>query len=173
MMQCRYEVRPATLSDAESLPYIEVASGELFRTVGLEAVADSAPTAPEVFAAAHRDGRLWVAAAATGEVVAFALGVYMDGHHHLQQLSVLPDHGRRGLGRALVEAVCVWARDEGGGQVTLSTFSDVPWNGPYYERLAFRPLDEWELGPDLAAARVDEQAQGLDISKRMMMRRDV
>jgi len=30
-----------------------------------------------------------------------------------------------------------------------------------------------ELGPDLAAARVDEQAQGLDISKRMMMRRDV
>ena len=173
MMEGLYEVRPTTLADTEPLPRIEVASGELFRTVGLDAVADSPPTAPEVFAAAHHDGRLWVAVAATGEVVAFALGVYMDGHHHLQQLSVLPDHGRRGLGRALIEAVCVWARDQGGGQVTLSTFSDVPWNGPYYERLGFRPLAEWELGPDLATARVDEQAQGLDISKRMMMRRDV
>jgi len=173
MVDGRYEVRPATVADTEPLPRIELASGELFRTVGLDAVADSAPTAPEVFAAAHRDGRLWVAVAATGEVVAFALCVYMDGHHHLQQLSVLPDHGRRGLGRALVEVVCVWARAEGGGQVTLSTFSDVAWNGPYYERLGFRPLAEWELGPDLAEARVHEQAQGLDISKRMMMRRDV
>jgi GNAT superfamily N-acetyltransferase len=114
-----------------------------------------------------------VAVKDSSEVIGFALGAHMDGHHHLQQLSVLPAHGRRGVGRALVEAVCTWALEEGGCQVTLSTFCDIPWNGPYYERLGFRALSEQELGPELLALRADEQGQGLDIIARVVMRRDL
>ena len=168
-----YEVRLASPGDLDAIPIVEVASGELFRTVDLEAVAEAPPTAPEALAAAQQGGRLWVGVTESREVIGFALGCYMDGHHHLQQLSVLPAHGRRGLGRALVKAVCAWAWSEGGRHVTLSTFRDVAWNGPYYERLGFRALAECQLGPDLVATRADEQAQGLDISKRVIMQRDL
>ena len=169
----RHEVRLATPGDLDAIPMVEVASGELFRTVGLDAVADAPPTAGEVLAAAQEGGRLWVALTESREVIGFALGCYVDGHHHLQQVSVLPAHDRRGIGRSLVEAVCAWAGREGGRCVTLSTFRDVAWNGPYYGKLRFHALAESQLGPDLLATRADEQAQGLDVSKRVIMQRDL
>ena len=40
--------------------------------------------------------------------------------------------------------------------VTLTTFRDVPWNAPYYERLGFRTLAADEITPGLAAIRAHE-----------------
>lgn len=39
--------------------------------------------------------------------------------------------------------------DDGLAALTLTTFADVPRNGPYYERLDFRHLCETELTPGL------------------------
>jgi GNAT superfamily N-acetyltransferase len=64
---------------------------------------------------------------------------------HLEQLAVHPDHGRRGIGTALVEAVCAEAAARGFDRVTLRTFADIAWNGPFYARLGFT-----ELVPDPA-----------------------
>src|SRR5690349_18843714 len=55
-----------------------------------------------------------------------------DGTAYVEEMDVLTDHGRRGLGGRLLEAVCTWAREQGHPAVTLSTFRDVPWNGPFY-----------------------------------------
>ena len=66
-------------------------------------------------------------------------------HAHLEQLAVHPDHGRRGIGTALVEAVCAEAAARGFDRVTLRTFADIAWNGPFYARLGFT-----ELVPDPA-----------------------
>ncbi len=46
--------------------------------------------------------------------------------------------------------------------MTLTTFADVPWNGPYYRRLGWRDLPAAELGPELAAIRRHEASLGLD-----------
>jgi predicted N-acetyltransferase YhbS len=70
--------------------------------------------------------------------VGYVLASDLGGHVHLDQLSVLPDHGGRGLGTALVDVVMAWARDRGATFVTLTTFRDVSWNGPWYERRGFR-----------------------------------
>ena len=57
--------------------------------------------------------------------------------------------------------------------VTLTTFRDVPWNAPYYERLGFRSLSETELTPELAEVRAREAEPGLDPETRVCMRLDL
>jgi hypothetical protein len=55
--------------------------------------------------------------------------------------------------------------------ITLTTFRDVPWNGPYYEKLGFDVVST--LTPALQAL-VDEQATwGLEPSLRVVMRRSL
>lgn len=65
-----------------------------------------------------------------------------DGHAHLEMLAVRPDHGRCGIGTALVEACCSEAAARGHEELTLTTFANVPWNAPYYLRLGFSIVDE-------------------------------
>ena len=72
-----------------------------------------------------------------GPAVGFAHVVEQDDLAHLEQLSVLPEHGRRGHGRALVDAAKREARSRGYRELTLRTFADVPWNAPFYASCGF------------------------------------
>lgn len=93
-----------------------------------------------------------------------------DGGAHLEQLSVHPDHARTGAGGALLEAACDWARGEGYVAITLCTFADVPWNGPFYARHGFSPYTD--PGPDLRGFQDKEARIGLDrLGTRVVMRR--
>jgi len=56
---------------------------------------------------------------------------------HLEQLSVLPDSTRRGVGRRLLEAAVTEAELRGHDRITLRTFADVPWNAPFYATCGF------------------------------------
>ena len=57
--------------------------------------------------------------------------------------------------------------------LTLTTFDDIPWNGPYYERLGFRRLDEAELSPALQSIRQAEVDAGLPMEQRICMQLDL
>jgi GNAT superfamily N-acetyltransferase len=72
-----------------------------------------------------------------GPAVGFAHVIELEGFAHLEQLSVLPDYGRRGHGTALIAAAKGEATDRGLQRMTLRTFADVPWNGPFYEKCGF------------------------------------
>ena len=61
-----------------------------------------------------------------------------EGNAYVEELDVMPEFGRRGLGSRLLAAVCEWAREQRCAAVTLSTFRDVPWNGPFYRKRGFR-----------------------------------
>ena len=72
----------------------------------------------------------------------------LAGGPHLEQLSVHPDHAGHGVGRALLRAGCDWAREAGYCDLTLATYRDVPWNGPFYASEGFEedgPVDAWLL----------------------------
>ena len=88
----------------------------------------------------------------------------------MHEMDVLPEHGRRGLGAALVGAVVAWARRRGHHGVTLTTFRHLPWNGPFYRRLGFEALSESELTPQLAEHLHAEADAGLDPARRVAMR---
>jgi GNAT superfamily N-acetyltransferase len=104
--------------------------------------------------------------------VGFARLGEVDGLAHLEQLSVHPDHSGRGIGTALLEAAYAWAASSGYQAMTLTTFADVPWNGPYYARRGFVALAE--LTPGLREIRRHEADLGLDaLGPRLAMRRDL
>ncbi|WP_410813529.1 hypothetical protein [Micromonospora sp. 067-2] len=73
----------------------------------------------------------------------------------------------------MIEHLGDWARERGARALTLATFTEVVWNGPYYGRCGFRQLDDSELTPGLRAVRAGEAAHGLDRWPRATMRREV
>ncbi|MEV6907313.1 GNAT family N-acetyltransferase [Amycolatopsis sp. NPDC051071] len=162
-------IRPATTEDLPALQDIESAAGEPFRALGMEAIADDDPPSIADLAAYQCAGRAWVFD--DDGPVAYLLADVVDGHGHIEQVSVHPDHARRGLGRRLIEHAAAWAAREGLAGLTLTTYAEVPWNAPYYARLGFVTLGEDELTEGLRAIRAHEIARGLDGWPRVTMRR--
>jgi len=96
--------------------------------------------------------------------IGFAGIIALDGHPHLEQISVHADHGRKGIGSRLLEEVI-----EPG--LTLITFRDIPWNGPWYAKHGFAEWPETEWGPDLTRHWRTEIAAGLHtLGRRLVMR---
>ena len=120
--------------------------------------------------AAQAAGRLWVALA-DDVPVGFALVELLPGGlPHLEEMGVHPRHGRRGVGAALVRAVCEWASRCVHDELTLTTFREVPWNLPFYARLGFEEVPRAELRPELSEIVRGEAARGLDPRRRAVMR---
>jgi GNAT superfamily N-acetyltransferase len=168
-------VRLARQGDVPLLPAIEVAAFALYApyavALGFRADETPHPSALDVLYAARQAGRLWVAVDANDAPVGFAFVRELDGAAHLEELDVLPAHGCRGLGSALVEAVCAWAAARYPA-VTLATFRDVPWNAPFYARRGFREVPAGELSPGLRDLVEVERSRGLRTDLRVVMRRD-
>jgi len=121
-------IRAARPDDISEIRSIEVAAGELFRGLGMEAIADDTPPTESELAPYVRDGRAWVATGPDGKPLAYILVDIVDGWAHIEQVTVHPDHSRTGLGRALIERVEQWSDGCGLDGMTLTTFRDVPWN---------------------------------------------
>jgi GNAT superfamily N-acetyltransferase len=158
----------------EAIRAIEVDAGERFRDVGLDRIADDPPPTAERLLGYARNGAAWVAVpsdAPDAEPVGHALASVVDGEGHLDQVSVRRSWMGRGLGRALVARVEAWAAERGLETVTLTTYADVPWNGPWYAHLGFERVPDIDAGPELAAILRSEREAGFEPPVRIAMRR--
>ncbi|MER5579205.1 GNAT family N-acetyltransferase [Streptomyces massasporeus] len=164
-------IRLATRAELPALQDIERAAGAPFRDLGMPEIADDEPPALDILERYRRAGRCWVAVDEGDLPAAYLLAEPVDGALHIEQVSVHPRAARRGVGRALLAHAADRAREEGLTALTLTTFTDVPWNAPYYARLGFRPLPEADLTPGLRAIRATEAAHGLDRWPRVCMRK--
>jgi GNAT superfamily N-acetyltransferase len=145
-------VRPADPAEFERLRWVELESDRLLEAFGMGPFPDD-----------EGENHLAVAAAvfAVGEpAVGFVTLELVDGSAHIDQVSVLPEHGRRGIGRALLEAAIGWAASSGYTGLTLTTYRDVPFNAPFYRTLGFTEVTD--PAPGLAALRAHERESGLD-----------
>jgi GNAT superfamily N-acetyltransferase len=166
-------IRPATPADFATLQDIERSAGQAFRAIGMPEIADDAPFTVAELTRYQQAGRAWVTAGPGDRPAAYLVADPVDGNLHIEQVSVHADYAHRGLGRALIEHVASVARAAGQPALTLTTFTEVPWNAPYYQRLGFRPLAESEITPGLNEVRRAEAAHGLDRWPRTCMRRDL
>ena len=162
-----YAIAIARPRDLPLLQSIELAAATLLAGHAPPLVLLEATPLDE-FEKAARQRLLWVALADDVPVGFAHVKLLGSRHAHLNELDVHPQHGRRGLGRKLVLAVCDWAAANG-HMLTLCTFRDVPWNMPFYARLGFDVIAPHVLSPALASIVADETARGLDPARRVVM----
>jgi GNAT superfamily N-acetyltransferase len=163
-------IRSARPDDLQALPLIERAAAAIFGTTPYSYLADDDPVSAEIDLAHEH---VWVAVDQDDHPIAFAIVHVLDELVHLHELDVHPDYAHQGLGRRLIATVADWARARGATALTLTTFADVPWNGPYYARLGFRTLDLPTLSPKLQAVRQAEADSGLPMAQRICMQLDL
>lgn len=73
------------------------------------------------------------------------------------------------IGAHLMQACEQWAAAHGYDRITLCTYRDVPWNGPYYQRLGWTILAEAGMGAQLRALWQHERDLGLEVQPRQAM----
>lgn len=139
----------------------------------MTAVADDEPPSITDLAAFQENGRAWVVTDDADRPVAYLLIDVVDGNAHVEQVSVHPDHARQGLGKTLLDTAAAWAARRGLAALTLTTYSDVAWNAPYYERLGFHVMTEAQISDGLRRICAHEEARGLARWPRVTMRRPV
>lgn len=166
-------IRLAREADLPVLRDIERAAGRCFADIGMTFVAEDEPPSIEVLLDYQRSGRAWVWVDGDDHPVAYLVAAVVDCCAHLDQVSVHPDYAHRRIGRALMDHLAGWARERGLPAITLTTYTEVEWNGPYYERCGFRYLADDELSPGLREIRAAEVAHGLDQWPRACMRLDL
>ena len=166
----KLQIRPARIGEIEALRVLEDRACLIYGTVGLEPLHEMEPTSEAQWRRAIEAECAWVVADRDEHPWAFALCVVAADALHLQELDVAPEAARQGLGARLIEHVRQEAKRLGLPAVTLTTFAEVPWNGPYYERLGFQVVPEEAWDERLWQIRLDEARQGLDIAPRVVMR---
>jgi GNAT superfamily N-acetyltransferase len=155
-----FVLRPARPGDLALLPAIEMTGDRLFATVGIV----FPPGRSTVEEAIEEGAEVLVAG---DPPVGFAAVLQLDGHAHLEQISVHADFAGRGVGTRLLAEVVRRAATP----VTLLTFRDVPWNGPFYARHGFAELPRDQWGPQLQAQWQVEIDAGLhEAGPRLVMR---
>ena len=164
-----YRVVSARPGHLEGLPGISLAATTIFPEEDIPEPLREEMMPLATFVLAQKEGLLWVAVEEQSkEVVGFALLMRVFGYIHMKELSVHPRHGHRGVGTSLVKTVITWAKEQGIPAMTLTTFSHLPWNAPFYEKLGFRIIPGGELSEQLRELWLQE-AKGLDKSKRVVM----
>ncbi|MCG7524772.1 GNAT family N-acetyltransferase [Streptomyces sp. OfavH-34-F] len=164
-------IRAVKLNELPVLQDIERAAGQCFRDIGMPEIAEDEPLPLDELARYHDAGLAWVVADEADVPVAYLIADRVDGNFHVEQVSVHPGSSRRGVGRRLLEHLASRAMSEGVPALTLTTFTEVPWNAPYYARCGFQLMDDHRLGPGLRKIREREVAHGLDRWPRACMRR--
>ncbi|KQM83109.1 GNAT family N-acetyltransferase [Agromyces sp. Leaf222] len=156
------DIRHASRRDLDLTEAIENEADELLIALLRPQSWRPAPTGRE--RGAQRGFTLMAVETGTDRRIGFVHVLEVGDLAHLEQLSVLPDSTRRGVGRRLVEAAAAEAQHRGHDRITLRTFADVPFNAPFYETCGFvetEPDTEFHRG--LVGA---EQDHGLSTSER-------
>jgi len=166
-----FGIARARSDQVDALCAIERAALQLFRGHRAWPFYAAVAIPPPVLQQAVARGLVWVAHDDAGAEAGF---VWLDPDATgdgigIAEIDVLPSHGRRGMGTALLEHACGWARAAGYRRVQLGTLSDVAWNAPFYARHGFVPVAGDD--PGLAAARDRDRANGFPDGLRVYMRR--
>jgi ribosomal protein S18 acetylase RimI-like enzyme len=161
-----HRVRSATAVDLTHIAPIEDAGGPQFQELFGDAIEPILLSpATDGRQRASKPGFLLVATLdEQSPPVGFVHVMVIDGHAHLEQLSVLPEQQRKGIGAALTRAAMAEARNQGFDRLSLCTYRDVPWNGPFYRAVGFTEVAEADYAPYERGLHDKERELGLDVN---------
>lgn len=93
----------------------------------------------------------------------FVAAHQQDSILHIDEISVSLESQGKGLGATLLNAVIDWAGDIArhsgttSARVSLTTYPDVPWNGPWYRKHGFKEVEAENVGAWLVAQEHEER----------------
>jgi GNAT superfamily N-acetyltransferase len=154
-------VRSGQLRDLPQLEIIERETATMFPPSALPPeLAEPVPEAE--LAAGIAASLLWIADSASAGPVGFVVCERFTACLHVREMDVRPSFGRRGIGTRLLLHACAAAKNFGLRFVTLTTFSHLPWNAPFYARHGFVVVQSLDAFPHLEAALRHESDRGLE-----------
>jgi GNAT superfamily N-acetyltransferase len=161
-----WSLRLARPGDAEAMPAIKRSTAALFADEPSMNALRSRSAAD--YARLIRRGHSLVAH--VGEALAGFLVAQPFGRElHIWEMDVAPAFQRRGIGSGLVRAAMIDARNTGFRALTLTTFRDLAWNGPFCARLGFEEVTALDAHPRLAGELANEVDDGLPADRRCAM----
>jgi GNAT superfamily N-acetyltransferase len=169
----RFKIRLARHDEIPRLLEIEDEAGKLFAGLGIIDESLDHPFPLEMLAQLIASGYVWVAACDDAPPVGMIIASTQERTVYIEEMDVLPEYGRRGLGAGLLAHVCGWAEACKFEAVVLSTFADIKWNGVFYRKNGFRDLDPSDWKPWMRKVRKDESRRGLAVEARVFMRKDL
>ena len=104
-----------------------------------------------------------------GEVVGFIYAKQQDSDFYIIEFDVRSDLQKQGIGRQLIEYSITVAKAANFKAVTLTTFIDVAWNRPFYQRLGFEIIKDSEQANYLKNALDNEVKFGFKRDSRCAM----
>ena len=170
-----FSIEAARPDQVEALCVVERKAVQLFRGHPAWTAYADMPIPPELLHQAIGRGLVWVALSAAAQPVGF---VWLDAEIDrgaadkaigIAEIDVLPDYGQRGIGAALLEHACQWARAAGYRRIDLGTLADVPWNAPFYAKRGFAVADKND--PAFVFARQRDRENGFPDRLRVFMSR--
>jgi GNAT superfamily N-acetyltransferase len=161
-----WSLRLARPADAETMPSIERAAAMAFAD---EATMDPARTRSEAdYARLIRKGHSLVSHVGE-EMAGFLVAEPFRRELHIWEMDVHPTFQKRGIGAGLVRAAQIDARNTGFKALTLTTFRDLAWNGPFYARLGFEEVTALDAHLRLSGELANEVDDGLPADRRCAM----
>ena len=163
-------IRLAVPEDAQLLPAIETSAAQAFRMIAeLSWLAESPPMSIARHSQLIALSTCWVALDAENRPQGFLSAEQHGNDLHIHELSVMQSMQGQGTGRRLIEAAMEYARSTRLSVVTLTTFTNVPWNAPFYSRLGFQTKATKDLDQWLAAILSEEYKHGFAPKSRCAM----
>lgn len=141
-------IRTATIDDIPRICDISASATKKFGSIPeLSDLADDAESPKQVQEWLDQ-GQIYLAVnSSDGKALGFVAAYLVENIIYIGEISVLQECQGRGFGGQLVDIVSQWARKRSlhfgwsKAQVSLKTYADVPWNGPWYRKRGFREID--------------------------------
>jgi len=158
-----YKIRLGTLDDLVALSDIEISAASLFPPGKIPSPHESLPY--DVMKEAVRQQLLFcsefLSTKQTKILVGFAACHLYSRYLHLDEISVLPNAGKQGIGTSLMKHVLECSKKRGCKGTTLTTFSDIAWKAPFYKKLGFNELKFSDTPSHVQAMLEEESSIGL------------
>ena len=161
-------IRLAEPNDIPRITEIEISASQKFLTLENAPLCANCTVPTEQLETACSQNLLWVIED-EAEPAGFLCAFEIDCCLHIEELSVSMDHQGKGLGKELLNHVMNFARVRRYSAITLTTDKDIPWNGPFYQRMGFRILAEQEKLPKVYAVLEEDHSKYHDPETRVAM----
>lgn len=165
-----YHIRQAKVEDAHYLPLVEHRAAQIFRQFPETIwIAEAQSILPEKHLHYIINGCCWVAMNEHNKIIGFISLSMQDHNLHIDEISVDMAFQRQGVGKQLLAKCESFARAKCYNSITLITFSDIPWNKPWYIKQGYQLIKDYELTPELITFREYEVQHGLTQDIRCTM----